>query len=197
MNRAVSVDTPSEPTLVKFLASQPQSPLKLHLGCGGVRLDGFVNIDLHPHDPDQVDSSRDGCSADAYADMRALGLAVNSVNEIRTYHTIDHFVRWECLEMLSDWYRMLKPNGKLVVEVADFSRCVLWLFHPRASRRRAARTQFYGNQWDRIDFETHRYVWSASEIKRELLGIGFSRVHIHHRTETHYPGRDMHIEAIK
>jgi len=184
-------------TLADYLAQSTKSQTLLHLGCGGVRLDGFVNVDLHPHNPDQIDSSRSGCEADAFADMRSLGLASNSVDEIRTYHTIDHFTRWECLEMLADWHRMLRPSGLLSIEVADFTRCVLWLFHPRPSRRRAARSQFYGNQWDRIDFETHRYVWSAGEIKKELLKIGFVSVGIHHRTETHYPGRDMHIDARK
>ena len=99
--------------------------------------------------------------------------------------------------MLKDWFRMLKPGGTCVIEAADFQKCVLWLFHPRKKKRHLARTQFYGNQWDRIEFETHRYVWSAREIKRELKDIGFSSVKITHRTETHYPGRDMRIEATK
>ncbi|TWU48111.1 class I SAM-dependent methyltransferase [Rubripirellula reticaptiva] len=181
-------------TRVAELAGQP---VRLHLGCGGVHLDGFINVDLHPHDPTINDSSRDGCNADVFADMTDLGLADAVVDEFQTYHTIDHFTRWQCVDMLTDWHRMLRPGGKLVIEVADFARCILWLFHPIANRRRVARNQFYGNQWDRIEFETHRYVWSAREIKKELRSIGFSSVKISHRTETHYPGRDMRIEATK
>ena len=59
--------------------------------------------------------------------------------------------------MLTDWHRMLKRNATLIIEVADFTRCLLWLFHPSREKRRVARTQFYGDQWDRIEFETHRY----------------------------------------
>jgi hypothetical protein len=49
---------------------------------------------------------------------------------------------------------------------------VLWLFHPLPQHRQVARNQFYGNQWDELDYETHR-------------------------TLTHYPGRDMRVTAIK
>ncbi|TWU39197.1 hypothetical protein Poly41_20190 [Novipirellula artificiosorum] len=183
--------------LEKTVAGMSGNPVRLHLGCGGVRLAGFINVDLHPHDPEIEDSSRDGCNADVFADMTALGLDAATVDEIQTYHTIDHFTRWACVDMMTDWHRMLKPGGRLVIEVADFARCVLWLFHPIKKRREVAKNQFYGNQWDRIDFETHRYVWSARELKRELRAIGFSSVRVTHRTETHYPGRDMRIEATK
>jgi predicted SAM-dependent methyltransferase len=179
------------------VADISDQPIRLHLGCGGVNLPDFINVDLHPHNPMNPDSSRDGCVADVLADMRQLGLDDDAVAEIQTFHTIDHFTRWECVDMLRDWHRMLRPGGRLVIEVADFTRCVLWLLHPLARRRRAARSQFYGNQWDRIEFETHRYVWSSREIRRELRSIGFALVKISHRTETHYPGRDMRIEAIK
>jgi hypothetical protein len=99
--------------------------------------------------------------------------------------------------MLRDWHRMLKQGGVLVIEAADFRRIVLWLFHPIKQKRYLARTQFYGNQWDRIDYETHRYVWSARELCKELGEIGFRKVDYTHETETHYPGRDMRVTAVK
>jgi predicted SAM-dependent methyltransferase len=132
-----------------------------------------------------------------FADIRKLGLPGATVDEIFCAHTVEHFTRWEALDMLKSWHDVLKPGGKLVIEMPDFWRCILWLFHPLPKRREVARKQFYGNQWDRLEFQTHRYVWSASELKRELRTIGFSRVHISHRTETHYPGRDMRVEATR
>lgn len=171
--------------------------VRLHLGCGGMRWRDFLNVDLHPHPEGRKDSSRSGCVADVFADMRHLGLPDDSVDEIFTSHTVDHFVRWEAVDMLADWHRMLKPGGLLVMEMADFVRCILWLFLPGRCKHSLALSQFYGNQWDRLDFETHRYLWSAREMKRELLEIGFSRVTVSHRTWTHYSGRDMHVCAWK
>lgn len=184
-------------SLAEYLKAHESRPIKLHLGCGGVRWLDFINVDLHPHDESKRDESRDGCIAEVFADIRNLGLPDESIDEIFTSHTIDHFTRWEAIDMLRDWHRMLRPGGVVVIEVADFNRCVLWLFHPSRRKRELARNQFYGNQWDRIDFETHRYVWSSRELRGVLREIGFGHVHSSHATQTHYPGRDMRITARK
>ena len=191
MNDAVSTST------LPALIADAAGPVKLHLGCGGERWRDFINVDLYPADAGVPDSSRSGCVADAFADIRALGLPDDSVDEIFTAHVLEHFVRWEALDMLRDWRRMMKPGGRLVIETPDFTRCVLWLFHPSRRRRDLARKQFYGNQWDRLDFETHRFVWSARQLQAELRKIGFRQVAFHHKTWTHYPGRDMQMTAIK
>lgn len=184
-------------SLQKYITLHKTQRVCLHLGCGGVKWGTFINVDKYPYDIDVADSSRDGCVADVFADMRSLGLANGSVDEIFTSHTIDHFPRWEAIDMFTDWYRMLKTGGLLCIEAADFSRCVLWLFHPLRSKRVLARNQFYGNQWDRIDFETHRYLWSARELKSALVDIGFKDVVYSHKTHTHHPGRDMRMVARK
>jgi SAM-dependent methyltransferase len=187
----------SIPSLRRYVEQKRLSPLRLHLGCGGMKWKDFLNVDLNPAKPGEKDSSRNGCIADVFADMTALGLPDGSVDEIFTSHTIDHFTRWRGLEMFADWLRMLKPGGRVVIEAADFRRCVLWLFHPSKEKRRLARTQFYGNQWDRIDYETHRYLWSSTELRHELLRLGFGSVTVSHQTETHVPGRDMRVTAVK
>lgn len=171
--------------------------VKLHLGCGGVRWKDFINVDFNPYISGVKDSSRSGCVADVIADMRNLAMDESSIDEIFTSHTIDHFFRWEALDMLSDWYRMLKPGAKLVIETADFYRCIFWLFHPSKTKRYLAKTQFYGNQWDRLEYEAHKYVWSVSELKAALASIGYRYVSVTHATETHYAGRDMRVEAYK
>jgi SAM-dependent methyltransferase len=182
--------------LLSVVAGQAP-PIRLHLGCGGVRLAGYINVDLYPHDPKLKDDSRNGCQADVFADIRKLGLADDTVDEIVSVHTLEHFTRWETKDMVADFHRCLRPGGRLVVEMPDFVRCVLWLLHPARRRRQAARNQFYGNQWDRLDYETHRYLWSAGEFKRLLVASGFARVRVHHGTEAHYPGRDFRAEAVK
>jgi SAM-dependent methyltransferase len=184
------------PTSLKEHVSRLEGPLRLHLGCGGERLSGFVNVDLYPAAEGEQDSSRQGCVADVFADIRKLGLPDRTVDEIFTSHTVEHFTRWQAEDMLRDWLRILKPGGRLVVEMPSFFRCVFWLLHPNEKKRAAARSQFYGNQHDRLDYETHRYVWAAGEFRTTLLGIGYRSVSVSHRTQTHVPWRDMRVVAI-
>lgn len=183
--------------LSKYIELKQIENVRLHLGCGGVRWENFINVDFYPQDDFLPDSSRNGCLADVYADIRALGLPNCTVDEIFTSHTFEHFTKWEGIDMLRDWHRMLRQGGRLVIEMPDFWRCVIWLFHPLKKKRELGRTQFYGNQWDRHEFETHRYLWSSSEIVGILSGLGFSEVKISHCTETHHPWRDMRVETIK
>jgi predicted SAM-dependent methyltransferase len=184
-------------TLKEYIEKCKPSTVKLHLGCGGMRWQDFINVDLHPHVSSIQDSSRSGCAADVFADIRALGLADNSIDEIFTSHTIDHFTRWVAIDMFKDWHRMLKTGGTMIIEVADFVRCILWLLHPNHEKRIAAKNQFYGNQWDKIEFETHRYLWSSRELIEVLHDIGFRNIFYSHATLTHYPGRDMRVVARK
>jgi hypothetical protein len=86
-------------TLKEYIGSRPAESVKLHLACGGERWRDFVNVDMNPHDPARQDSSRNGCVAEVYADMRALNLPNDSIDEIFTAHTIDHFPRWEAIKM--------------------------------------------------------------------------------------------------
>lgn len=184
------------PSLEEFFREHRLRRIKLHLACGGMRWRDFVNVDLFPEDG-QSDSSRTGCVADVFADIRNLGLPNDSVDEIFCSHALEHFPRWVGVELLVDWHRMMKPGGRLHLETPDFWRSVLWLFHPRRRKRTLGRNMFYGNQWDKLDHETHRYLWTARELKETLLSIGFSSVKVNHASLTHHPGRDIKAIALK
>jgi hypothetical protein len=59
------------------------------------------------------------------------------------------------------------------------------------------RSQFYGNQWDQLDYETHRYVWTLQEFTCELKSIGFKIISASHNAVFHMKGRDMFVVAEK
>ncbi len=83
--------------------------IKLHLGCGGVHFDGYVNIDW-----------RKTIATDLVCDIRKLPYPDKSVETIETYHVIEHLPRCDVARALREWYRVLKPNGKLIIECPDF-----------------------------------------------------------------------------
>jgi hypothetical protein len=85
-----------------------QPLVKLNLGCGDERIPGYINCDLY--EP----------TADAQFDAKLIPLPDNSVDEIRAYHLIEHFTFHTAFDVLKEWKRVLKPNGKLVLETPDF-----------------------------------------------------------------------------
>jgi len=75
--------------------------MKLHLGCGKRYIPGFVHVDLadFPH----IDYQHDVRTLPMFSD--------NSVDLIYACHVIEYFDRIEVLDVLHEWYRVLKPGG--------------------------------------------------------------------------------------
>lgn len=177
--------------------------INLHLGCGGMNLEGWVNIDLYEYDP--ADTSRDGAAYDVKMDIRQLDVPDGSVANILLVHVVEHFVRWETIEMLEHYYTKLAKGGRIIIEMPDFDRIIEWYLagddakqmHTPIGKRNMGLTQFYGNQWSKIDFETHRYVWTQEEFRSVLKDIGFTKIQISNEAHFHERDRDMFVVAEK
>ncbi|MBN8702670.1 MAG: hypothetical protein J0M08_06370 [Bacteroidetes bacterium] len=91
---------------------------KLHLGCGQVYLDGYVNIDY----PSSEHTVMTSMKADKYCNIKELAYTNSSIDEIRLHHVFEHFSRAEACALLSNWYFWLKPQGILHIEVPDFEK---------------------------------------------------------------------------
>ena len=99
-------------------------PLKLHLGCGGNRLEDYINIDIRQALPE--------VKVDLFHDFRTpLPYKGNSVDEIYSRDLIQHFSRKEWQTVKKDWVRVLKPNGVLSLHCHDFEYVLNnFLAHP-------------------------------------------------------------------
>jgi len=85
---------------------------KLHLGCGDKILEGFVNYDLY------------NPIADIKCDIRNIPFDDQSVDLIYACHVLEHIKRYEVVETITEWFRVLKPSGKLYIAVPDFEAVV-------------------------------------------------------------------------
>jgi predicted SAM-dependent methyltransferase len=116
---------------------------------------------------------------------------------------IEHFTRWQTTDNLRHWKSKLREGGLLLVEMPDLDKCIEWYLRGRDAPhintkigpQNMGKTQFYGNQWDRIDYETHRYVWTVTEFLRELNAAGFVVKEAGHDAKFHQKGRDMWVVA--
>lgn len=77
--------------------------IKLNLGSGDIKFPGFINID-----------GKFG------NDITKLDYDDNSVDLIYASHVLEYFDQVEVVDVLSEWYRVLKKGGIIRLAVPDF-----------------------------------------------------------------------------
>lgn len=82
---------------------------RLNLGCGDKILAGYINVD--------VAESRRGMKPDVLCDLHKLSpFEDNAIDEILSVHVAEHFWRWEVVDILREWVRVLRPGGTMILE---------------------------------------------------------------------------------
>jgi predicted SAM-dependent methyltransferase len=96
------------------IPKNPNNEVYIHLGCGEIVSDEFINVDSrvfrhihHVHRADKLPMFQD-----------------NSANMIYASHILEHFRMDEVPIVLKEWYRILKPGGVLRVGVPDFDTII-------------------------------------------------------------------------
>ena len=88
--------------------------IKLHLGCGTKRIEGFTNVDV-----------RELPSVDLVGDISTLRNVVDSsVDLIYACHVLEHFGRHDYMGVLRRWHQVIKKGGTLRLSVPDFGEVV-------------------------------------------------------------------------
>lgn len=82
--------------------------VKIDLGSGFSPKDGYFNLDV-----------RKVPKVNILAEARKLPFRDNSIDELRASHIIEHFSYVEIREVLEEWHRTLKPNGRLKIRAPD------------------------------------------------------------------------------
>jgi hypothetical protein len=154
---------------------QAAAPLRLNLGCGDKILPGYVNVD--------VAESRAGRKPDVICDLRDLAVFQDgSADEILSVHVIEHFWRWEALEVLKEWARVLRPGGTMVLECPNLlSACEALLANPDAGAspgKAGQRTMwvFYGDPAWQDPLMVHRWGYTPRSLAELMAEAGLVNV---------------------
>ncbi len=121
-----------------------------NLGCGAQRYEGVIGVDIAP-------------PADIRCDLDSMPwpIETNSADIVLSFHTFEHLA--DLNAAMKEVYRILKPGGRLVIEVPYFRH--VGAFQDPTHRRFFTGTTmgyFYGNK----KRETARY----SDVKFKLIG---------------------------
>jgi hypothetical protein len=147
---------------------------KLHLGCGENRLDGYINIDL----PLSEHTLQTSSAADFYADITQLSFPRESLFEIRSHHTFDHFNRQTALALLAAWAYWLSRSETLVVETPDFGESIKQLQNSAYTyqEKQLILRHIFGSH--EAYWATHFDGWSKERYEYILPALGFTITNI-------------------
>jgi len=157
--------------------------VKLHLGCGGRHIPGFVHVDAQP-----------APHVDIVGPVERLPLDDASVSLIYASHVLEHFDRHTYKAVLAEWFRVLKPDGLLRLAVPDFAACAA-IYYERGLENGLSGVLglLVGGQRDVFDF--HKMVFDEEFLRRDLQEIGFRQVRRWNWRETEHSHIDDYSQA--
>jgi len=149
-------------------------PVKLHVGCGTVYKDGWINIDNN--------SDNNIEKLDVNVDLRnGLPFQNDSADFIFNEHFLEHLTWDEGLQTIKEFMRVLKPGGVLRIAMPDLVRSVRiyedenWKNNNREYFEKYGLTSVKTRAQNlNIDFRSwgHKHLYDFEELERLLREAG-------------------------
>jgi predicted SAM-dependent methyltransferase len=138
-----------------------ERPIRINLGSGIHPWPGFVNVDY--------------CGeCDVVSDVTNLPMfADKSVDEIHAIHLFEHIDRTKIHDAIAEWKRVLKPGGKLILELPCLDKIAAMIVRGVIDPRL---TMFglFGDPRYESEYMQHRWCYTYDEIREVLQHGGFS-----------------------
>jgi len=141
------------------------SPLRLNLGCGENKKDGYVNVDFQAHvQPDVVHD----------LNKQPFPFDDDQFELIEAFHVLEHLDR--PFQVMQELHRILKPGGVLHVRVPHFSRGMTHAEHkagfdvtfPQYFNPNFTKSGYFGVSFDLAKMELH---WMAFFHLLPFMGV--------------------------
>jgi SAM-dependent methyltransferase len=154
---------------VRFLArGVPRGGRVLDLGCGrGVLLGAFADLGFEVHGVEVSQAAVQG--ADPRVQIRIAtrlmeaGYPSEFFDQVVIWHVLEHLA--DPRETLEEVHRILKPNGRVVVSVPNFS---------------SLQARWAGPAWFHLDLPRHLFHFPVEALRMLLENTGFDCVSEHH-----------------
>jgi glycosyltransferase involved in cell wall biosynthesis len=151
--------------------------LKVKIGMPEVNVPDFLSLGTHP-------------DAILKCDPIKIDFEQSSISQILVLHLFEHISPYESLTVLKNWFRLLRPGGKLIIETPDMENlCSEFLFSDKTKKYEVLNCMYglldgyVGETVPRL----HSYAWCPETLEDHLYYSGFidvkvSAAEIHHRS---------------
>lgn len=158
-----------------FLNNVFKKKIKLHVGCGTLYKDSWINIDNNSdNNIEKLDINHDLSKGLPFEDY--------SVDYIYNEHFIEHLSREDGLLFLKECYRVLKLDGVLRIACPDLDQLIE--SYIKDTWRNADWVKTYNCEWIESKCQMinvcmnefpwgHKYVYNKEELKNRLILAGF------------------------
>jgi ubiquinone/menaquinone biosynthesis C-methylase UbiE len=163
-------------------------PTAYNLGCGLKKWDGWINVDL------------ESPVADLVCDLRKLEIASDCADAVAAIHVLEHFYKWEAFDVLTEWKRILKPGGKMILELPCMDK--VFGYAIRCINAKEPMQPFmtllalYGDPKEKSVGMTHKWGWFTNPLIELLQEVGMREIKVC-KALYHFPFRDFRLECIK
>lgn len=165
-----------------------EGEIALNLGCGHCIWPGWVNVDGFDE------------RADVTADLLKLPYVDGAVDRIAAIHVLEHFYLWDARKALKEWLRVLKPGGRLAVELPSMDSVFGHIGARMRKGEMPSATFSWFPLWGDPRYENpammHKWGYFRSDVQNMLTEAGFVEVEIK-PARYHFPQRDMRCEGVK
>ena len=164
-----------------ILRHLPSGPRRLHVGAGGQRLEGWINVDIRPFP-----------GVDLVADV-TRGLELSGIDDVFAEHFLEHLAVDDALGFLTEVQHMLNAGGRLRLSTPNLDW--VWRTHYRleaspedkVTAAMALNRAFHG--WE------HKFIWNREILELALTAVGFRDLSWHRHGESdveHLRGLERH-----
>ncbi len=132
--------------------------------------------------------------------MRKLPIESDSADAVAAIHVLEHFYYWEVFDLLTEWKRILKQGGKMILELPCMDK--VFGYVAKCVQAREPMAEFmtllplYGDPKHEDPAMVHRWGYFVEQLRKILEEVGFREI-TYMQPHYHFPFRDMRFECVK
>jgi ubiquinone/menaquinone biosynthesis C-methylase UbiE len=125
----------------------------------------------------------------------ALPFPNDYADEVRAIHVIEHFQPWDAIKVLTEWVRVLKPGGPLILECPCLNK-IIKLFDVPNIPPFMTYWGLYGDPRLEDSLMMHHWCYTEQQLANAMQSAGLDEIH-GEPAIFHQPVRDMRLVGTK